>query len=355
MASADQTKLNGIQEGATSNATDVALRDRATHTGTQAISTVAGLQSALDGKAATLHAHTTATTTVEGFMSSTDKIKLDGIATGATAYIHPANHPASVITQDASNRFVTDAEKTSWNAKQPAGTYATGTGTASGTNTGDQTTITGNAGSATTLSTGADRTKLDGIDAGANNYAHPTNHPASVITQDASNRFVTDAEKTSWNAKQPAGNYITVGSNASVGVTDDTTTNAARYLTMTASTSGSASSFNVSSTKLAFNPSTGDLSATNFNSTSDANKKTNVRTVENALDLVCKMRGVKFDWRDTGLAGTGVIAQEMETVLPEVVSTSAEGDKSVSYGTIIGVLIEAIKEQQAMIDQLMSK
>ena len=69
------------------------------------------------------------------------------------AYVHPTNHPPSIITQDADNRFVTDVEKAAWNAKQPAGTYATGTGTATGTNTGDQTTITGNAGTATQLET----------------------------------------------------------------------------------------------------------------------------------------------------------------------------------------------------------
>lgn len=110
-----------------------------------------------------------------GFMTGADKTKLDGIASGATNYSHPANHPPSIITQDASNRFVTDTEKATWNAKQPAGTYATGTGTASGTNTGDQTTITGNAGTATALQAGgADRIKLDGIAANANNYAHPT-------------------------------------------------------------------------------------------------------------------------------------------------------------------------------------
>lgn len=56
----------------------------------------------------------------------------------ADAYNHPASHPASIITQDASNRFVTDAEKTAWDAKQVAGNYATGGGTATGTNTGDQ-------------------------------------------------------------------------------------------------------------------------------------------------------------------------------------------------------------------------
>ena len=46
--------------------------------------------------------------------------QLDGIATGATAYTHPANHPPSIITQDASNRFVADTEKATWNAKQAA-------------------------------------------------------------------------------------------------------------------------------------------------------------------------------------------------------------------------------------------
>lgn len=55
----EKTKLSGIATGATKNATDVQLRDRATHTGTQAISTVTGLQTALDGKASTTHIHDT--------------------------------------------------------------------------------------------------------------------------------------------------------------------------------------------------------------------------------------------------------------------------------------------------------
>jgi len=49
--------------------------------------------------------------------------------------------------------------------------------------------------------TTADNTKLDAIEASANNYSHPANHPASIITQDTTNRFVTDAEKSAWNAK----------------------------------------------------------------------------------------------------------------------------------------------------------
>lgn len=62
--------------------------------------------------------HATATTTVAGYLSAADKTKLDGVAAGATNYTHPANHPPTIISQDASNRFVTDAQMAAWNAKQ---------------------------------------------------------------------------------------------------------------------------------------------------------------------------------------------------------------------------------------------
>lgn len=68
--------------------------------------------------------------------------------------------------------------------------------------------------------TGADKSKLDGIEASANNYTHPANHAPSVITQDSSNRFVTDAEKAAWNAKQDAGSYATT-SDISTAVTNE--------------------------------------------------------------------------------------------------------------------------------------
>lgn len=128
------------------------------------------------------------------------------VATSSTDAVISLNIP----TASSVNRgLLSSADWTTFNNKQPAGTYATGTGTANGTNTGDQTTITGNAGSATTLSAGADRTKLDGIEANANNYTHPISHSPSIITQDTNNRFVTDAEKTLWTSKQPAGAYVT--------------------------------------------------------------------------------------------------------------------------------------------------
>ena len=68
------------------------------------------------------------------------------------------------------------------------------------------------------------------------------------------------------------------------------------------------------------------------------------------------MNGVYYDWIDGHNAGSvGVIAQEMEQVLPEVVTTNDKGLKTVSYGNIVGVLIEAIKEQQVRIEELERK
>jgi hypothetical protein len=68
------------------------------------------------------------------------------------------------------------------------------------------------------------------------------------------------------------------------------------------------------------------------------------------------MRGVEFDRIDLGgKHQIGVIAQEIEEIMPELVSESAEGIKSVSYGNISALLIEAIKEQQKQIEELCKK
>ncbi len=97
---------------------------------------------------------------------------------------------------------------------------------------------------------------------------------------------------------------------------------------------------------------TGDLTAY-----SDARIKTEVKTVEDALDKVLALRGVTYKRTDTEDKSTkiGVIAQEVKEVLPEVVSENEDGMLTVSYGNMVGVLIEAMKEQQAMIETLEAK
>jgi hypothetical protein len=98
----------------------------------------------------------------------------------------------------------------------------------------------------------------------------------------------------------------------------------------------------------------GTLSATQFTSLSDINKKKNIRPIKNAIDITKKLEGVRFNWIDNDEPSIGVIAQDVEKVLPELVVESG-GTKSVSYGNIIGVLIEAIKEQQVRIEELEEK
>jgi len=94
----------------------------------------------------------------------------------------------------------------------------------------------------------------------------------------------------------------------------------------------------------------GIVTATDFNSSSDQNLKTNIETVENALDITCQLRGVSFDWKENGSKSYGVIAQELEKVLPDLVKTGEL--KTVNYSGIIGVLIEAIKELKEEIDNI---
>ena len=96
---------------------------------------------------------------------------------------------------------------------------------------------------------------------------------------------------------------------------------------------------------------TGALTATsNVTAYSDERLKENVKTLDPTK--VLQMRGVEFDRIDTGEHGSGVIAQELERLAPELVITNEDGIKSVAYGNIVGYLIEAIKEQQIQIEAL---
>jgi len=101
-----------------------------------------------------------------------------------------------------------------------------------------------------------------------------------------------------------------------------------------------------------FNAATGTVNAVIFNSTSDASQKTNVSKIENAIDTVDKLEGVEFDWVKTGAKSSGIIAQQIEPVLPHLVTSDFEGMKSVNYPGLVGYLIEAIKELHQEIKQL---
>jgi len=87
---------------------------------------------------------------------------------------------------------------------------------------------------------------------------------------------------------------------------------------------------------------------------SDARVKDNVEPIENALEKVISLRGVSYNRKDTDDKSRkiGVIAQEVLPIIPEVVSKDQNGNYSVAYGNMVGLLIEAVKEQQKQIDEL---
>src|SRR6056300_122145 len=96
-------------------------------------------------------------------------------------------------------------------------------------------------------------------------------------------------------------------------------------------------------------------------SSSDKRWKTNIKLIESPLEKLQKLSGVEFDWIEdwevhgNGGNDVGVIAQEVELVLPQAVQTRDSGMKAVRYEKLIPLLIETIKEQQKQIDELKNK
>ena len=98
---------------------------------------------------------------------------------------------------------------------------------------------------------------------------------------------------------------------------------------------------------------------------SDRSLKTNIKTIENALDKIDSITGVYFDWTDEFIEkqggedgyfirkhDVGVIAQDLEPVLPEVVGTREDGIKAVKYDRIVALLIQGIKELRTEVNEL---
>ena len=165
-----------------------------------------------------------------------------------------------------------------------------------------------------------------------------------------------------------------IGGNT-ITVTDDTSSPQIRYPLFASGASASTSTQFIDTTSIVYNTSTtclgigsllptsridvigdarfvGVVTATDFNSSSDRNLKDNIQVIENPIEKILQLNGVTFTWNETGKPSVGVIAQEVEKVIPELVSDT--NPKSVNYNGLIGLLIECVKEQQKQIDELKS-
>ena len=326
------------------------------------ITNVDGLQTALDAKV-------------------DDSQVLTNVPAGAvftdTVYTHPTSHPISFITglQTALNNKVDDSQVLT---NVPSGAVFTDTVYTHPTShpisfiTGLQTALNAKV---------DDSQVLTNVPSGAlftdTVYTHPTSHPISFITGlqtalDGKLGSTANAVSASkWNTARTitlggdlSGNVSIDGSQnvtLNAEVTNDSHTHDGRYYTESESDSrfintdgdtmtgiltigtvaGEAGTLNI----------TGDIVATgDVTAFSDRRFKHNVVQIDNALEKVKALRGVSFE-KDNRMS-IGVIAQEVEEVIPEVVHTNDEGLKSVAYGNIVGVLIEAIKEQNLKIEEL---
>jgi len=157
------------------------------------------------------------------------------------------------------------------------------------------------------------------------------------LYHDGSNSYITEAGT----------GVLTLQTNGTeVQINNGTSEYMARFIT-----DGAVTLYHNGAAKIATS-STGISVTGDVDSSSDINLKDNVETIENAYDKVSNLRGVNFNWKDSGKYSMGVIAQEVEEIIPEVVSTNEEGSKSVNYQAMVGVLIEAVKTLQAKVEDL---
>ena len=182
---------------------------------------------------------------------------------------------------------------------------------------------------------GTGRISLDGMRwpaaDGAANY---------VLKTDGSNNL-------SWVAQSGGG-----GGGTSPAITDNTTTNATYYPVYATASSGDLTTAGIATTKLQFNPSTGQLTVQDLNSLSDATLKEDIQVIDDPFSILNSLAGVGFNWIDNGRKSYGLLAQAVEKVIPALVSENAQGNKTVNYIPIIAFLIEAVKKQQRDIEEL---
>ena len=249
---------------------------------------------------------------------------------------------------------------------------------------------------------------------GTNGTATPT---AGAVPYGTGTAYAFTAAGTSGQVLTSNGSSAPTWATPTSGITitDDTTTNATRYLTFTSATTGTISGANVASTKLSFNPSTGVLSSTSFTGAgtgltgtassltagtasalttgnnyqvnslgvgtagsgtageiratnnitayySDERLKTKVGNIENALDKVCQIETMMYHANeiavslgyDASIIEVGVTAQSVEKVMPQTVAPAPIDDKylTVRYERLVPLLIEAIKELEAKVEAL---
>ena len=176
-----------------------------------------------------------------------------------------------------------------------------------------------------------------------------------TITNTAPDQTVSIAAGSGISVTGTYPSFTVTNTASGATITDDNSTNATRYILFDDATSGTLSSVNTSSSKLTYNPSSGTASATVFSATSDERLKDEITIITDALAKIKQLRGINYKWKDSGLAGTGLSAQDVQKVVPEAVVVAPNGDLSVAYGNLLGLLVEGMKDLAIQVEELKLK
>jgi hypothetical protein len=165
---------------------------------------------------------------------------------------------------------------------------------------------------------------------------------------------ITGGSASQYLQTDGAGNlsFASVSGGAAISADNTTNTNA-YYPVFTATTSGTMSSAAVANTKLYYNPSTGTLNSTVFNSLSDETVKTNKERIIDALSKLLTLGGYTYLLVDSNEPSAGLLAQEVQKVLPQAVKFNPDtGLLSLNYNAVLGMVVEALNELEKRVTGL---
>lgn len=324
--------------------------------------TVSGITASMVGAMSTSHS----ANSITGLGASTTSLTSGGTGTQGTSTVvarqdHTHTLPAYPTTLPASDVYAwaKASTKPSYAYSELTGlptiptntnqlTNGSGYITASASITGSSASCTGNSATATSLAGGSAGTvpyqtasgSTSMLAAGTSGYFLKCNgtsapswaSPAEVISLADLNNVAISSPASSQILSYNGTNWV------NSAITSSQVTSALGY------TPANSSNFSTSS-NVTFNT----VYAYNFYSLSDQNLKTNITSIENAVDIINSLNAVEFDWKETGKHESGLIAQEVEKILPHLVNDNGDY-KTVNYIGIISYLIGAVKELSAEIN-----
>ena len=203
---------------------------------------------------------------------------------------------------------------------------------------------------ATSTSTGALQVK-GGVGIGGNIWVGGTIFVAN-IRADATSSSTTFA--VYYNPATDELTTATITASGGGATLSATSVNSTFYVPLASSQAGSYTiAYNTST--FYFNPSLGTAYATIFQSLSDESQKANISIISNGLEIVENLRGVTFDWINGTGSSAGLVAQDVERWLPQLISIDPNGVKNLNYSGVIGALVEAVKTLSDRVKALESR